>query len=402
MRIVYPVNWSTLGRQACREQTVRTAAALARRGHELTLLMPRRPGDAELDADRLRDHFHVTGDFRVAQRPSRWVGESLFTGLAWLEQLRRDPLLEQADIVYSRMPAMLGAGHLSPLPFVTESYRLWLDELPSVGPLLRRTARAPHCLGLILHSAFAAASYRRAGLDPARLLVAHNGADAARALGAARARGRLGLPRDRSIALYAGRIGPQKGLDQVLALADLRPDVLFVLVGSEGEGMFEREAASRGNVQVVGWAAPDALPAWLQAADILLIPPARAPLEKFRTCVLPMKTFSYLAAGRPILAPALPDTVELLRHKETAWLVPPDQPGAAAAALDRLLQQPALARRLGANARRLASGLSWDARAERISAFLEERLVAAEQSIARQDQDRLRWGQLRRESWSLE
>ena len=378
VRIVYPLLWSTLGRQACREQTVKTAAALARRGHEVTLLMPRRRADPELAAQDLRDYFEVEGDFRLVQRSSRWVGEALPTSLMWLRQLFRDPSVQRAELLYSRIPAMLVAGHFSPLPFATDHYRPWPDHVPAARPLIRRTARRAHCLGLVLHSEYAARSYARIGLDPSQLLVAHNGADAQAPLHPSAVRTGLGLPRDRPIALYAGRINGRKGLDQVLALADLRPEALFVLVGSEGDGPIEREAARRDNVRVVQWATPAELPAWLQAADVLLVPASRAPLERFRNCVLPMKLFAYLAAGRPILAPDSPDTAELLKHEETAFLVPPGRPEAAAAALARLLGEPALAERLGANARGLSARLSWDCRAEKISLFLEQRLRTVE------------------------
>jgi glycosyltransferase involved in cell wall biosynthesis len=90
--------------------------------------------------------------------------------------------------------------------------------------------------------------------------------------------------------------------------------------------------------------------------------------------VLPLKTFSYLAAGRPILAPALPDTAELLRDGETALLVAPDDPAAAALALDALFAQPELAARLSANARALAERHSWDARAKLLSDLFLRRL----------------------------
>ncbi len=88
-----------------------------------------------------------------------------------------------------------------------------------------------------------------------------------------------------------------------------------------------------------------------------------------------MKLFSYLAAGRPILAPAAPDTAELLRDGDTACLVPPDRPEDAALALDRLLDDRELAEALSANAARLAETLTWDDRATRIKAFLERRLI---------------------------
>jgi glycosyltransferase involved in cell wall biosynthesis len=371
--MIYPLMWARPDRKADREQSINTAAALARHGVELTLLMPQGEGDPALGADDLRAWFEVEGDFRLVQRPSRWAGESLANSLMWLRQLFRDPVLAGADLLYSRIPAMLGIGQQSPLAFATDHYRPWPDDAPLVRPLVRRTARDPACLGLILHSHYAARSYRRAGVPEEKILVAHNGANAALAgppgdMAAARAA--LGLPAARKIALYAGRVNGEKGLDQVLALAALRPDVLFVLVGAEGESAIE----ARGNVQLVGWQAPAALPAWLHAADVLLIPPSRAPLERFRNCVLPLKLFSYLAAGRPILAPAAPDTAELLRDGGNALLVPPGMPEVAAEALDRILGDPALAARLGAAARDQARDLTWDKRAERITAFLEARL----------------------------
>jgi glycosyltransferase involved in cell wall biosynthesis len=89
-----------------------------------------------------------------------------------------------------------------------------------------------------------------------------------------------------------------------------------------------------------------------------------------------MKLFSYLAAGRPILAPEAPDTAELLRHGESAFLVRPDDPEAASAALDRLLQERALAARIAQAALALSDRLTWDSRAEKITAFLEGGLAA--------------------------
>jgi glycosyltransferase involved in cell wall biosynthesis len=376
MRLIYPLMWARLSRKADREQSVATAAALARRGVEVTLLMPRGPDDPALDADDLRAWFAVEGDFRLVQRPSRWAGEALFETLMWLRQIFRDPELVDADLLYSRIPAMLGMGQRALLPFATEQYRPWPDDWPAIRPLVRRTARHDRCLGLILHSAYAAGAYRRAGVAEEKILVAHNGANPLppdAALGKDEARARLGLPRDRPIAIYAGRVNAEKGLDQVLALAALRPEILFVLVGSEGRGPIEAEAAGRSNVRIEPWQTPAALPAWLRAADLLLIPPSRAPLDQFRNCVLPLKLFSYLAAGRPILAPAAPDTAELLKDGENALLVPAGAPEIAAQALDRILGDAKLTDRLSAGALASARDLTWDRRAEKIQAFLEGR-----------------------------
>jgi glycosyltransferase involved in cell wall biosynthesis len=377
VRLIYPLLWSRLGHQADREQAVNTAGALARAGAEVTLVLPRGRGDPMVTADELRAFFDVAGDFRLVQRASRWGGEKAVPSALWLRRMAGDAQTRGYDVFYSRMPVAFALGGVSPIPFAVEHYRPWPDRIPPMRPLIRRTARRDHCLGFILHSRFTADSFLRAGVPEEKLLVALNGAEPARMLprlGKAEARARLGLPEGRTIAVYAGRVNGRKGLDQILLLARNRPAALFLLVGSAGEGEVERAAAALANVRIFPWQGPGALAAFLYAADILLIPPSRAPLERFGDCVLPMKTFSYLAAGRAILAPVAPDTAELLRDGENALLVPPDDPDAAAAALDRLAGDAALAERLGAHGAALAESLSWDARARRILGFLEARL----------------------------
>ena len=383
MRILYPVLWGRPGRHASHAQTAATAAALSRAGHEVTLLLPQGKGDPTLSAAALREWFGVAGDFRVIQRRSRWQGEAVLRSARWLRLVFGDSAIGEADVLYSRIPAMIGIGGFSPLPFATDHYRPWPDVYPAIRPQVRRTARQAHCLGYVIHSHYAAGAYLRSGVPAERLLVAHNGFDpVGESLGKAEARVRLGLPATRPIALYAGRINAEKGLDTVLDLADRRPDVLFVLVGSEGRGPIEQAAAQRDNVRVAPWAEPDALPPWLFAADVLLIPPSSAPLQRFGTCILPLKLFSYLAAGRPILAPDAPDTRELLADAETALLVAPDRPELAAAALDRLLGDSRLAASLSAKALELARGLGWDDRATRIAAFLRQRLAQLPPGLA--------------------
>jgi glycosyltransferase involved in cell wall biosynthesis len=81
-----------------------------------------------------------------------------------------------------------------------------------------------------------------------------------------------------------------------------------------------------------------------------------------------MKVFTYLAAGRAILAPALPDLQEVLAHGDNAWLVEPDDATAAAAGIRALTREPGLAAALGARALESSEGLSWPARARKLIA----------------------------------
>lgn len=377
MKLIYPVLWSRLSREAQCEQTVSTAAALSRQGVSVTLLAPRRSGDPELDGESVRAYFDVRGDFKVIQRPWSWVSPQAVPSTLWLRRALRDPEVRSADVLLSRIPAMLAAGRACPIPFVTDHYRPWPDHLPILRPLIRATAKAPHCLGTVLHSEFATDSYLRCGVPTEKLLVAHNGADLDRfepRLTRAEARRTLGLDPERPVVVYAGRVNASKGLDQVLALAALRPEVSFLLVGSEGDGPVERAARKLANVRVIGWQKPRDLSPYLFAADVLVVPPSRAPLERFGNCVLPIKLFAYFAAERPILAPQSADTAGFLRHGENAWLVPPEQPQLAAEALDRLLADASLTAALGASALAEARLRSWDRRAEVLLRFVRTRL----------------------------
>jgi glycosyltransferase involved in cell wall biosynthesis len=61
-----------------------------------------------------------------------------------------------------------------------------------------------------------------------------------------------------------------------------------------------------------------------------------------------------MAAGRPVVATRVGGVPEVVVDGETGLLVPPDDPGALAGAIDRLLADPALAARMGEAGRRRA------------------------------------------------
>jgi colanic acid biosynthesis glycosyl transferase WcaI len=109
----------------------------------------------------------------------------------------------------------------------------------------------------------------------------------------------------------------------------------------------------------------------LATGDIHLVPLKRG-LAK---ASVPSKLYSILAAGRPVLA-SVDEGTEVSRTVEAAGAglaVPPDEPDAFCAALDRLLDDPEAARQMGERGRRFVeTWASPDAVAERYEAlFLE-------------------------------
>lgn len=375
MKILYSYDTPMPDTGADTEQVVNNVAALSRAGHQMSLLLPAAvPGRG--NADTLKDYYHVTGDFALHLLQWRYHGARALEKWSFALRAPSHAAAREAELVYTRnLPgawAMLRAGR----SVVYEHFRPWGDQIPALQPFLRAVLRHPRLRGAIFHSEHALKSYRRLGVPESRMLVAHNGWDPERMsprLTQQEARAQLGLPLDGFVAVYSGRMNLRKGLDVVLEAARRAPEISFILIGSEGEGAVEQQARALPNVRVVGWLKSRELPAWLYAADVLIIPPSLAPLQQHGNTVLPIKLFLYLAAGRAILAPRAPDTAELLRHSENSVLVEPGDTDATVSALRALSADPARSIAIGAAALATAANLTWDARASRISTFLLDR-----------------------------
>ena len=284
------------------------------------------------------------------------------------------------DLVLTRDPFALTLALAAGLRCVFETYRVDINEDARFGPWRALNYRRKNLLGVVTHSDLCRQSFVKAGIPEARVTTNYNGYAAAHftpSLTREVARAHLGLEATDCIATYAGRVDVTKGTDFLVRVAQQLPDVIFLLVGAAPGSEEERtvlqhvEDADVKNVRLRPRVAPSEVAAYLFASDCLVVPPTAAPLRRHGRTVLPMKTFSYLAAGRPIVAPDLPDLREVLHHEENALLVPPDNVEAAAAAIRLAVSHQPATEKLGYAARQNAAYFTWRARAERLSAFLE-------------------------------
>ena len=100
------------------------------------------------------------------------------------------------------------------------------------------------------------------------------------------------------------------------------------------------------------------IPLFLAAADVTVVPRPQCP-------GFPVKLLNYMAAGKPIVVFA--GSAKGLQHLHSALLVPDHDWQALGYSMLTLLQDPALARTLGQNARRWANDhLAWPTLAEKI------------------------------------
>jgi glycosyltransferase involved in cell wall biosynthesis len=177
---------------------------------------------------------------------------------------------------------------------------------------------------------------------------------------------------------YAGHLYPWKGVDVLIeALALVPPESLRgrIIGGHAAEPDLGRLRAKADQLGLAGR---------VEFTGFQPPPAVAASLRAADVLVLPnrgtavsarytspLKLFEYLAAGRPIVASDLPALREVLRDNENARLVPPDDPRALADALLAVSRDPALAVRLARGAFDTAAEYSWDRRAARLDAILQ-------------------------------
>jgi colanic acid biosynthesis glycosyl transferase WcaI len=156
---------------------------------------------------------------------------------------------------------------------------------------------------------------------------------------------------DAPVVMYAGNVGYSQSLGLVLAAAAALPSACFVINGDgSARAALEREALHLPNVRFIGYQPVERLPEVLASADVHVVP-LRAGLGRVS---VPSKTYSILAAGRPLVAAVDPGT-EIPRMVEASGAgicVPPDDEARFVEAVSRLLADPEGRARMGGSARR--------------------------------------------------
>ncbi len=169
----------------------------------------------------------------------------------------------------------------------------------------------------------------------------------------------------RPVVAFAGSLRPWHGVEDLIAagahVMTGHRETFFLFIGGGarlGELMDSAaETLGEGNFHFTGAVAPENVPAYLAAADILVAPfsPQRdrvrkAQFDRYGMWWSPVKIFEYMAMGKPIVASAAGPVAEYISRAGVT--VPPGDVIGLAHAISRLLDDPELAATLGGHARR--------------------------------------------------
>ncbi len=282
---------------------------------------------------------------------------------SWDAVLAVCPLLQSG-----LMPALL--ARRQKIPFIFHVQDLQLDAARDLAIL-----RQPVLLGIMEQlerflftraqavttiSRAMAARIQEKGVPRARLHFLPNWADLENITPGPRQnplRRELGLDAE-IVVLYAGNMGEKQGLEVILDAAVLtreHPNIRYLCAGAGAARerlMAQARRLALDTVRFLPLQGRDRFPLLLAAADIHLV------VQKHRASdlVMPSKLGNILAAGRPFIATARPDT-ELGRvtlESQSGVLVPPEDAGALAQAIVDLARGKEARKKMGIEARNYA------------------------------------------------
>lgn len=145
--------------------------------------------------------------------------------------------------------------------------------------------------------------------------------------------------------LYVGRLSEEKGIDMIVHVAKLLPDIKFKIVGSGSQMEYmHRLAIDATNVEFLGFKTGDELGALYRSACAVLLP------SRVHE-VFPLITLEAMAAGKPVIASDVGGISEIIEDRVNGWLVQPTDLRGWTEAVLRLYHDTDLYSRLSSNAR---------------------------------------------------
>jgi glycosyltransferase involved in cell wall biosynthesis len=351
----------------------REAGALARAGHEVTVLeLARVPAGARLD-----------GFARQSVQPPRWMRRLLpfhLYRLAFLAGFVRGVRRLRPDVVHAHDAAMLLPGiigaRLTDALLVYDSHELatsvpYRDRAWAWFVAAIERVVVPRCAAVITVSDGIARRLReryRLPLDPT---VVRNVSEL-HIEGAGGLRLAMGLDASTPLILHQGAPAPARGCEVLVEALTHLDGVHLAFLGDAEDGYGEelratvRDFGVEDRVALIGSVPLAELLAHTAEADVG-VTLLQDTCENHRLA-LPNKLFEYIAAGVPVVASALPETKRLIDSRGVGWCSPPGDPKALAQTLELALGQrrdPALKQRL----RSAAQELCWSQEQHRLLAL---------------------------------
>lgn len=185
-------------------------------------------------------------------------------------------------------------------------------------------------------------------------------------------RKKLNIPLNKKIIMYVGSLYPDREIENILNLSIEFPHLLFYIVGGPDKNKdYYLDKAKQMNIKNIcftGYVSHKLVSDYLYSSDILLaLWSKKVPTINYCS---PLKIFEYMASEKIIIAHNFITIREVLKDKDNAFLVEPNNHSELVLALDTALKEKS--NRLGVKARReVYANYTWDLRAKKIINLLK-------------------------------
>lgn len=323
----------------------------------------------------VRVKTYITANEGFVKRTLDYLSFMLGAWIAGLFEKRPDVVVATSPQFFSAC-AGWALATVRGLPFVFELRDLWPASIVAVGAMKKSLViRLLERVEMFLYRrATAIVSVTHAfkrelidrGVDANKIHVVLNGVDLSQYRPRPRSpalEAEVGL-RGKFVVGYIGTHGLAHALDKVLDAAALlrqRSDIAFLFVGGGADrARVEAMVVERRlcNVLLLARQPKERMPEIWSLCDLVLVPLRNTPV--FRT-VIPSKIFECMGMGIPVLM-SVPEgeATAIVRKTGCGVCVPPENPGAMAAAIEDLRSDREQRDRLGAAASAAAPGYSRD------------------------------------------
>ncbi len=368
MNILYATNSRIPTPKAFGAQIMHTCAQFAALGTNVELVIPARRNVVGTDAF---SYFNVPKSFSIR---TLWVPDFLSRGKNFRKlAFFADYVFFVFGLLFFPIPTETNVIYLRdyPLAFCFSKRRKTVLEVHD----LRRPAlhiRAAKRVSLVVAiSKGVKDALIEHGIEEQKIIVAPDGVDLAsfaQVETQAESRKRLGIPLDKKVALYIGRLDGWKGTDTFFEAGKLLPDdILTVAIGGE-EHQLEPLRLRYPKTLFLGPRPYAEVANNEAAADVLVLPNSGRDEISVRY-TSPLKLFTYMASGKPIVASDLPALREVLTD-ESAYFFSADDSRALARTVEEVSNHPSEAEMRGHLAQQIVTRYSWATRAERIIAAM--------------------------------
>jgi glycosyltransferase involved in cell wall biosynthesis len=355
-KIVYIANIRMPTEKAHGVQIMKTCEAMANKGMDVTLIVTSRKTDIKEDPFK---YYNVKNNFRIKYafcpelislgKFGFFIMNIIFSQTSSLIVFKIKP-----DIIYSRDYFIIFDL------FLLKCKKVWEVHDGIYNPIIGFMRVS----GIVAISNGLKDFYSKKGFK--NIVVAHDAVDLSEFESSSVAN--LSLPGDRKIIMYIGHLYGWKGLDTFIKASSIVSEAQFVVIGGTAKEVDYLKNKNK-NVIFLGYRPYNELSQNQKVADILVVPnSAKSDISRLYTS--PLKVFSYMTSGVPIVASDLPSIREIL-NDNNAFFAIPDNAESFADKIRYVLSHPDEARKRSITAKRDIVRYTWDSRVRTILDFFD-------------------------------